>query len=75
MSTKKVGASLSGAQKSKKNNKKDIVNTIIPLIVVILLICIIYKIIELIVDPTDVFMIVNGTILNQESAIRLCYKR
>lgn len=61
--------------KSKKINKKDIVKMLIPLIGVIIFIYVLYKIISLIVVPTDIVMIENGTIFNEEDAVRLCNKR
>lgn len=61
--------------KNKKIDKNKIVKLVIPLIVAVLLIYAIYKVINLIIVPTNVFMIENGTIYNEEDAIRICYKR
>ena len=74
MATKKAGATKSRAKKSKKTNKKDIVKMLIPFIATIIFIYLLYKIILLIVVPTDVVMIENGTIFNEESATRICNK-
>ena len=48
---------------------------LIPIIAIVFLAYIIYKIIELIIAPTNIFMIENDTIFDEESAIRLCNKR
>ncbi len=69
MATKNVGATSSRSQKSKKIDKKDIVKMLIPLIIVALFIYVIYKIISLIVIPTDMFMVENGTISDEESSV------
>lgn len=60
---------------SKKLNKNKIAKSITPLIAIIIFIYIIYKVIKLIIVPTDVYMIENGTIYNEEDAVRLCNKR
>lgn len=75
MAKKNVGASSVPPKKSKKTNKKDIIKMLIPLIVAVIFIYVLYKIIKLIIVPTDIVMIENGTIFNEESAIRICYKR
>ena len=65
-------------KKNKKNykaNKKDIIKMLIPFIVAATFIYVLYKIIRLIIVPTDIVMIENGTIFNEESAIRICDKR
>lgn len=61
--------------KSKKLNKNKIVKLIIPLIAISIFIYVIYKVIKLIIVPTDMYMIENGTIYNEEDAVRLCNKR
>lgn len=61
--------------KNKKIDKNKIVKLVIPLIVAVLIIYAIYKVINLIIVPTNVLMIENGTIYNEEDAIRICYKR
>lgn len=61
--------------KSKKLNNNKIVKLIIPLIAIVIFIYVIYKVIKLIVVPTDMYMIENGTIYNEEDAVRLCNKR
>ena len=61
--------------KNKKTNKEDIVKMLIPFIAALISIYVLYKIIRLIVVPTDIVVIENGTIFNEEDAIRLCYKR
>lgn len=61
--------------KSKKLNKNKIARLLIPLIAIAIFIYIIYKVIKLIIVPTDIFMIENGTIYNEEDAVRLCNKR
>lgn len=60
--------------KSKKNSNK-IFKLLIPLIAISIFIYIIYKVIKLIIVPTDMYMIENGTIYNEEDAVRLCNKR
>lgn len=59
--------------KKKKINKKDIVKILIPLVGIIILLYVLYKIFSLIIVPTDVVVIENGTILNEEEAVRLYY--
>ena len=61
--------------KTKKLNKKEIAKILIPITVAIIIIYVMHKVIDLIMTPTDVFMIEYGTIYNEESAIRLCDKR
>lgn len=61
--------------KSRKINKKKIAKLLIPLIAIVLFIYVIYKVIKLIVVPTNMYMIENGTISNEEDAVRLCNKR
>ena len=75
MTKKNVGANSVRPRKNKKTNKRDIVKILIPLIGIIIFIYALYKIIDLIVVPTDIVMIENGIIYNEEDAIRLCYKR
>lgn len=75
MARKNVGATSSRPRKSKKANKKDTVKMLIPLICAIIFIYMLYKIISLIIVPTDIVMIENGTIFNEESATRICYKK
>ena len=75
MATKNVKATKGHSKKSKKTNKKDAVKMLIPLIGAIILLYTLYKIIGLIIVPTDIFAIENGTIFNEESATRICYKR
>ena len=60
---------------NKKIQKNNIVKMLIPIIAIVFLAYIIYKIIELIIAPTNIFMIENDTIFDEESAIRLCNKR
>ena len=55
--------------KKKKTNKKDIVKMLFPVIGILIFIYTIYKIIGLIVVPTDIVMIEYGTILNEENAV------
>ena len=77
MTKKNVGATI-GRPKNRQKVNKDIDNIlkmIIPLIGVIIFIYTLYKIISLIVVPTDIVIIENGTIFNEENAVRLCYKR
>lgn len=65
MATKKI---------KNEKNKKNIVKMLIPLIGVMIFIYTLYKIVGLIVVPTDIVMIEKGTIFNEEHATRLCYK-
>ena len=74
MANKKVGATSSRSPKNKKSNKKDILKMLIPLLGVIIFIYVLYKIICLIVVPTDIVMIDKGTIFKEEDTVRLCYK-
>ena len=75
MAKNNVGATIGRPKKSKKANKKDIIKMLIPLVVTVIFIYILYKIIKLIIVPTDIVMIENGMIFNEENAIRICYKR
>ena len=61
--------------KNKKLNKNNIARMLIPIIAIGLIIYIVYKVIKLVIVATDMFMIEKGTIYNEESAVRLCYKR
>ena len=74
MATKDVKVTKSRSNKNKKTNKK-IVKMLIPLAGIMIFIYFLYKIISLIIVPTDMVVIENGTIFNEEYAIRLCYKR
>ncbi len=56
-------------EKIKKTNKKYIAKMLIPLIVISLFVYAIYKVIKLIVIPTDLTMVKNGTIYDEESAV------
>ena len=56
-------------KKSKKNNKKRIIELILLASIVTLIIYVIYSIISLAVVPTEVFMVQNDTISQQESTI------
>ena len=77
MTKKNVGATIGRPKNRKKVNKDsdNILKMLIPLIGVIIFIYTLYKIISLIVVPTDIVIIENGTIFNEENAVRLCYKR
>ena len=62
------------AKRKKKRTKiefkkNDIKKIIIPSIVIFIIAYIIYKIINLIAVPTDIYMIKNGTIYNEEDAV------
>lgn len=62
-----------GKTKKKKlksqASKKDVSKIINPLIITILIIYGIYKVINLIVYPTSMFMIENGAIIKEESSV------
>ena len=77
MTKKNVGATIGRPRNRKKVNKdsNNILKMLIPLISASIFVYVLYKIISLIVVPTDIVMIENGTIFNEEDAIRLCYKR
>lgn len=75
MAAKNVGKISRHSQKNKKVNKQNILKMLIPLTGTIIFIYILYKIIQLIIVPTDIIMIENGTIFNEESSTRICYKR
>ena len=63
-------------KKQEKNKKiKNIAKILVPIIAIILFVYIIYKFVNLIVVPTDIVVIENGTIYNEESAVRVCNKR
>lgn len=55
--------------KNTKLNKNKIAKLLIPLIIIVLFIYVIYRIIKLIIVPTDIYMIENGTIYNEEDAV------
>ena len=76
MTKRNVGATIGRPRNRKKINKdsKSILKILTPLACVIIFIYVLYKIIGLIVVPTNIVMIENGTIFNEESATRLCYK-
>lgn len=61
--------------KKMKIDKNNVVKILIPLIAIILFIYIIYKVTNLIIVPTDMVMVENGTIYNEESAVRIRNKR
>lgn len=56
-------------KKSKKNNKKRIIELVLLASIVTLIIYVIYSIISLAVIPTEVFMVQNDTISQEESSI------
>ena len=58
-----------------KLNKIDYTKIVIPLIAIFAIAYVIYKLAILITIPTDIFMVEEGTIIEEESAIRICYKR
>ena len=64
---------------SKINNNKHKISikktTFFYIIGLIILIYFVYAIIGLIRHPTDVFMIENGSLSDEESEVRLCNKR
>ena len=57
--------------KSKKINKKNIAKILIPSITIFVVAYILYKIISLIAVPTDMYIIENGTIYDEESTTRI----
>ena len=75
MARKNIGTTTSNQKKNRRTNKKDIVKMLISLIGIIIFVYILYKIISLIIVPTDIVMIENGIIFNEENAVRLCYKK
>ena len=56
-------------KKSKKNNKKRIIELVLLASIVTLIVYVIYSIISLAVIPTEVFMVQNDTISQEESSI------
>lgn len=62
-------------RKVKITNIVDIKKILIPSILIFIVAYVIYKIIGLIAVPTDIYMIENSTIFDEESATRICYKR
>lgn len=58
------------AKKNKKlkNNKKSIAKVLILIVSVLVTIFVTYKVIKLIIVPTDMFMVENGTIYEEERA-------
>lgn len=69
MTNKNVGANISRPKKITKKDRKNIVKMLMPLAIAVVFIYALYKIIKLIVIPTDIVMIENGIIFNEESAV------
>ena len=68
MTKRNVGANSVRPRKKKRTGKDNIVKMLIPIISAIIFIYVLYKIILLIIVPTDIVMIENGIIFNEESA-------
>ena len=60
---------------SRKKNNKNIISLLLPISILAIIIYILYKIISLIVVPTEMFMIKNDAISKEESVVRICDKR
>ena len=75
MANKNARAKEKSPKKNKETSKKNIVKMLIPILGVIAFIYVIYKIIGLIVEPTNIIVVEKGTIFNEEDAVRICYKR
>lgn len=65
------------AKKEKKKTKinKKALKILISMIIIIVLAYGIYKIIQLIIVPSDMTMVENGIISDEENAIRICNKK
>lgn len=59
----------------KKKKGININHVILGVIVIAIIIYVIYSIINLAVKPTDSFLVENGKISFEESALRICNKR
>lgn len=57
------------SRRGKKLNKKKVGQALFLLIIVIVVICILYSIIHLLIEPSDVFVIENGKIYEEETNI------
>lgn len=57
-------------QKGKKKNTQKI--SIAAIVGILILVYFIYAIIQLVKQPTDTFVIENGKLSQEESAIRIC---
>lgn len=57
------------SRRGKKLNKKKVGQALFLLIIVIIVICILYSIIHLLIEPSDVFVIENGKIYEEETNI------
>lgn len=75
LANKNARAKEKSPKKNKETSKKNIVKMLIPILGVIAFIYVIYKIIGLIVEPTNMIVVEKGTIFNEEDAVRICYKR
>lgn len=73
MATKK--SKMSKKKSSYKINKKKTIKILLPISMLAILVLILYTIINLIINPTEMFVIKNDTISTEESAIRICNKR
>lgn len=62
---------------SKKNKKfkNNIIRTLFLSLIIVLIAYVIYRVISLIAVPSNSVVIENGLISQEESVIRLCYKR
>ncbi len=69
MATKKTKMSKSKKKSSYKNNKKKIVKILLPISILTIAIFILYTIINLIIVPTEMFIIKNDTISTEEGSI------
>ncbi len=57
------------SKKTKSKNKKNIAKVLILTVAIALFIFVMYKVVSLVIVPTEMFMIENGTIYNEESAV------
>lgn len=57
------------SKKGKKLNKKKLGQTLSLLVTFIIVMCIFYSIINLLIEPSDVFVIENGKIYEEETNV------
>ena len=58
-----------------KKIKNRLISISLLLISIIIILYILYRVISLVVVPTNSVIVENGVITAEESAIRVCYKR
>ena len=61
--------------KHKNIRRKDIIRTVVLGLIIAFIIYVVYTIYSLIKQPTNIFVVENGTLTMEEETIRLCNKR